>query len=149
MLSTVPTCTMNFIPLTMKLMGYFLPSLASFQKKKHLAVTALHSLPSMISAITGTIVNATEAVLRDKPRRIPRVTWDHRDWVHQRGVGQGCHGWVGIVRWQCWICIISILVLKGLPFLFLILFLGMYIPSSKTANKNKRKILNNRYNMSG
>lgn len=97
----------------------------------------------MISAVTGTIVNSTEALLRNKPRGIPRVNWDHRDWVHQRELGWVYHGWVGIVRWQHWIWIISILILKCLPFLFFILFLGIYI-SSENANKD----LNNRNNIS-
>ena len=60
--------------------------------------TVEHSLPYMISAISGTIVHATEAMLGYKPRSIPRVNWDHRNWVHQSGVGWVYHGWVGIVR---------------------------------------------------
>lgn len=41
----------------------------------------------MISAITGAIVHATETMLRYKPWSIPRVNWDHRNWVHERGLG--------------------------------------------------------------
>ena len=59
---------------------------------------------------------------------------DHRDGVHQGGVGWGCHRWVGIVRWLCWICIISILPLKCLHFFCCILPLGSYIPGETKIN---------------
>ena len=70
----------------------------SIKHYKKATAKAFHPLPS---AISGVIVHATETVLRYKPGSIPRVNWDHRNWVHQRAVGLVYHGWVGIVRWQC------------------------------------------------
>jgi len=55
--------------------------------------------------------------------------WDHRDWVHHRGVGWGCHGWVGIVRWHGWVEITSVVIwMSSLLFSCILCFGG---PSPK------------------
>ena len=55
--------------------------------------------------------------------------WDHRDWVHHRGVVWGCHGWVGIVRWHGWVEIASVVIwMSSLLFSCILCFYG---PSPK------------------
>ena len=45
-----------------------------------------------------------------KPWSIPRMHWDHSDWIHHRGVGCGSHCWLGIVKRWGWVGEISLVL---------------------------------------
>lgn len=91
---------------------------------------SLKNLPLTIKCtIDQSIIDSTVAQWRNKPRSISSMHWDHRDWVHHRGVGWGCHGWVGIVRWHGWVEIASVVIwMSSLLFSCILCFCG---PSPK------------------
>lgn len=93
-----------------------------------------------MSPIREAIIDNTISWQRCKPRSIPRVHWDHGDWIHHRGVGWGCHGWVRIVRWLDWVGIIALMTWMSCPFFSSILYLGSWIPGKTNNIKNPETV---------